>query len=92
MGKRDFFDSTLLGYNRKNAKFPADENLNCRSAYFKRLLSELHPWVGAYSPEGSLRRDKENARPEPASKNATTASCPMGYTPLHMGIFGEYRL
>ena len=66
--------------------------LLCRITYYKRLLSELHPWVGAFSPEGSLRRETENARPEPAFDNATTDSCPMGYTLLHMGISQECRL
>ena len=49
---------------------------------------KFHPWVGACSPEGSLRRAKENVRPKPASKNSTTDSCPMGYTPLHRGVSG----
>ena len=53
---------------------------------------KLHPWAGACSPEGSLRRETENARPEPAFDNATTDSCPMGYTHLHMSVSQECRL
>ena len=92
-GKRAFFDSSLLditGNNTKNARLRGEmENFFlCRVAYYKRPLPKLHPWAGACSPEGSLRRDKENVRPEPASKNATTDKLTEGlYAPIHGWLF-----
>ena len=82
MEKRAFFDSTLLditGNNGKNARLRGEMQIPLWETIIVVLLTtngccQNYPWAGACSPEGSLRRAKENVRPEPASKDATTAS------------------